>query len=129
MLYSIKAVKEKRMVNESDFIKRLALKGNPRWTKEGWEKEGWAEGKSKWNLQEAKEVFDAFVDTMMECLAEGEDVKLKGFGKFEIRTTKARLSMGFDKDEISIRPHKRVHFTQSKILKQLVDTPDVGGEE
>ena len=117
------------MITETDFIKRLALKGNPRWTADGWEKIGWKTGESKWSIKEAKEIFDAFIETLVECLAEGEDVKLTGFGKFEIRQTKARTSVGLDQSEIHIPAHKRVHFTQSKPLRALVDKWDDGGEE
>ena len=117
------------MITETEFIRRLALKGNPRWTKEGWEKQGWETGDSKWNFWEAKEVFDAFIETLTECLAEGQDVKFPGFGKFEIRKTKARISVDLNNNKISLPSHKRVHFTQSKPLRALVDIPDTGGEE
>lgn len=116
------------MITETEFIKRLAYKGNPRWTKEGWEKIGWEQGESKWNYYEAREVCKAFLNTLTECLAEGQDVNFPGFGKFEIRKTKARSSVNFDQEEIHIRSHKRVHFTQSKPLRTLVDTPESGGD-
>lgn len=117
------------MIYEKEFIRRLAWKGNPRWTKEGFEKKNWDIGESKWNYEEARDVFNAFIETMMDFLSEGETVNLRGFGKFEIRETKARTSVNLDNTEIHIPSHKRVHFTQSKTLRQIVDTGADGGDK
>lgn len=117
------------MIYEKEFIRRLAKKGNPRWTKEGFEKKGWDTGESKWNYEEAREVYDAFIETMMDFLSDGEDINLRGFGKFEIRQSKARASISLDKEGIHIPSHKRVHFTQSKTLRRIVDVDANGGEQ
>lgn len=116
------------MIYEKEFIRRLAWKGNPRWTKEGFEKKDWDTGNSKWNIQEAKEIFDAFIETLTDCLADGESVNFRGFGKFEIRETKPRYSVDLERGRILIPAHKRVHFTQGRLLRALVDKEDVSGE-
>jgi integration host factor subunit alpha len=41
------------------------------------------------NKREAKDMVDAFFDLISQKLVDGEDVKLSGFGNFQIRT-KAR---------------------------------------
>ena len=109
------------MVRKHEFLNRLAEKGNPRWTKEGFEKDGYQEGNSKWNHKEAEEIYNAFLDTLVEFLVNGEAVCFSGFGKFEIRETKGRSSVGLDLSPIKIPSHKRVHFTQGGRLKRLVD--------
>jgi nucleoid DNA-binding protein len=42
------------------------------------------------NKREAKDMVDAFFDLISQKLVEGEDVKLSGFGNFQIRTKAPR---------------------------------------
>ena len=42
------------------------------------------------NKRESKDMVDAFFDLMARSLVEGEDVKLSGFGNFQIRTKAPR---------------------------------------
>ena len=118
------------MIYEKEFLRRLAKNGNPRWTKEGWEKIGWEDGESKWSLTEAKEIYDIFIKTLKEFLADGETVVFRGFGKFEIREIKSRTSVDLNNKEIFIPPRRRVHFTQGRDLKHLVSgESEDGGDE
>ena len=42
------------------------------------------------NKRESKDMVDAFFDLMMDSLIKGEDVKISGFGNFQIRIKAAR---------------------------------------
>ena len=42
------------------------------------------------NKRESKDMVDAFFDLMVDSLIEGTDVKISGFGNFQIRTKAAR---------------------------------------
>ncbi len=42
------------------------------------------------NKRESKDMVDAFFDLMVDCLIAGDDVKISGFGNFQIRTKAAR---------------------------------------
>ena len=42
------------------------------------------------NKRESKDMIDAFFDLISEGLAEGRDVKISGFGNFQIRTKAPR---------------------------------------
>jgi integration host factor subunit alpha len=42
------------------------------------------------NKRESKDMVDAFFDLVVNCLISGGDVKISGFGHFQIRTKAAR---------------------------------------
>ena len=42
------------------------------------------------NKREAKDMVDAFFDVMVDALVQGEEVKISGFGNFQVRTKSAR---------------------------------------
>ena len=42
------------------------------------------------NKREAKDIVDAFFDEIRESLANGDEVKLSGFGNFQVRDKPAR---------------------------------------
>lgn len=42
------------------------------------------------NKRESKEMIDAFFELISGCLIEGQDVKISGFGNFQIRTKAPR---------------------------------------
>ena len=42
------------------------------------------------NKRESKDMIDAFFDLISQKLVDGEDVKISGFGNFQIRTKAAR---------------------------------------
>jgi len=42
------------------------------------------------NKRESKDMVDAFFDLMVDSLVQGQDVKISGFGNFQIRTKAAR---------------------------------------
>lgn len=42
------------------------------------------------NKRESKDMVDAFFDLIVDSLIQGQDVKISGFGNFQIRTKAAR---------------------------------------
>ena len=65
---------------------------------------------------------DAVFDTMLETLANGEDVKVAGFGLFEVKKHKARVGMNpITKEPIDIPEMNAISFRASKGAKDKVN--------
>lgn len=84
------------------------------------------------NKRESKDMVDAFFDLVVENLISGEDVKISGFGNFQIRTKAARPGRNPRTGElIPIDARRVATFHASHKLKALiqgdpVDEDDVG---
>ncbi|WP_313072693.1 integration host factor subunit alpha [Melaminivora sp.] len=78
------------------------------------------------NKREAKDMVDAFFTLMGQRLIEGEDVKLSGFGNFQIRTKAARPGRNPRTGEsIPIKARRVVTFhASSKLKEQLQEGGD-----
>ena len=73
------------------------------------------------NKREAKDMVDAFFDLMAQRLSAGEDVKLSGFGNFQVRTKAARPGRNPRTGEsIPIEARRVVTFHASGKLKELM---------
>ena len=73
------------------------------------------------NKREAKDMVDAFFDQMCECLVRGEDVKISGFGNFQIRTKAPRPGRNPRTGEpVAIGARRVVTFHASPKLKSAV---------
>jgi integration host factor subunit alpha len=67
---------------------------------------------------ESKDVVDAFYDLISQSLDNGEDVKISGFGNFQIRTKPQRLGRNpRTGQEIDIEARRVVTFQASNKLK------------
>ena len=65
---------------------------------------------------------DAVFDTMLETLVNGEDVKVAGFGLFEVKKHKARVGMNqITKEPIDIPEMNAISFRASKGAKDKVN--------
>ncbi|HET8898323.1 MAG TPA: integration host factor subunit alpha [Rhodanobacteraceae bacterium] len=74
------------------------------------------------NKREAKEFVDAFFETMRDTLAKGEQVKLSGFGNFDLRQKNQRPGRNPKTgEEIPISARRVVTFRQGQKLKVRVD--------
>ena len=71
------------------------------------------------NKRESKDMVDAFFDLIAQSLIAGEDVKLSGFGNFQIRTKAARPGRNPRTGEQVAVTSKRIPFF--KTGKQLRD--------
>ena len=70
----------------------------------------------------AREGFDLFFETLMECMAEGEKVVLVGLGRFELKTTKERKGKVPPSGEECIIPeHRTMKFHASETLTDKID--------
>ncbi len=73
------------------------------------------------NKRESKEMIDAFFELISERLIEGEDVKISGFGNFQIRTKPPRPGRNPRTGEtIPIKSRRVVTFHASHKLKDQI---------
>ena len=73
------------------------------------------------NKRESKEMIDAFFDLISKNLVEGQDVKISGFGNFQIRTKAQRPGRNPRTGEsIPIEARRVVTFHASSKLKQQI---------
>ena len=73
------------------------------------------------NKREANELIDAFFDTVTAQLVQGNDVKLSGFGSFEVRAKAARPGRNAKTGApVPIAPRRVITFKASAALKDKV---------
>ena len=75
------------------------------------------------NKREAKEMVEAFFNEISEALSQNEQVKLSGFGNFDIRDKRQRPGRNPKTgEEIPISARRVVTFRPGQKLKQKVET-------
>ncbi|MDO8318225.1 integration host factor subunit alpha [Rhodoferax sp.] len=73
------------------------------------------------NKRESKDMVDAFFDLVSNSLVEGDDVKITGFGNFQIRTKSSRPGRNPRTGEaIPIAARRVVTFHASQKLKEQI---------
>jgi integration host factor subunit alpha len=73
------------------------------------------------NKRESKDMIDAFFDLVIHSLVDGDDVKITGFGNFQIRTKAPRPGRNPRTGEpIPIEARRVVTFHASQKLKELI---------
>ena len=73
------------------------------------------------NKRESKDMIDAFFDLIAQRLVEGEDVKISGFGNFQIRTKAPRPGRNpRTGEEVAIGARRVVTFHTSHKLKEQI---------
>lgn len=73
------------------------------------------------NKRETKDMVDAFFDLIMQELVQGRDVKISGFGNFQLRSKSPRPGRNPRTGElISIEARRVVTFHASYKLKAIV---------
>lgn len=73
------------------------------------------------NKREAKDMVDAFFDQILASLVDGQDVKISGFGNFQIRTKAARPGRNPRTGEVvAIDARRVVTFHASQKLKEQI---------
>ena len=73
------------------------------------------------NKRESKDMIEAFFDLVSDSLVEGKDVKVSGFGNFQIRTKAPRPGRNPRTGEpIPIQARRVVTFHASHKLKDLI---------
>lgn len=82
------------------------------------------------NKRESKEMIDAFFELISECLIDGNDVKISGFGNFQIRTKAPRPGRNPRTGEaIPIASRRVVTFHASHKLKDQIQEIAIGDTE
>lgn len=73
------------------------------------------------NKREARDLIDAFFDLIAQTLTEGQDIKLTGFGTFQIRSKAARPGRNpRTGEEVPIKERRIVTFHASNKLKEQI---------
>ena len=76
----------------------------------------------------AREGFELFIETLMDCMAEDEKVMIKGFGRFEAKTYKERIcSSPFGGGNCTIPEHKKMRFYASELIGGKIE--EMRGED
>ena len=89
------------MLEKEDLVERLRLLG--------------------YTKKDAETVLRDMTDLLMQALAGGESVHIRGFGTFELRNTTQRECMNFKTGERIIVPdYKRVVFFPSTSMKKAI---------
>jgi len=74
------------------------------------------------NKREAKDFIDVFIDLMVEELVEGRDVKVSGFGNFEVRSKGTRPGRNPKTgQDVTIPPRRVITFKASGQLKEKIN--------
>lgn len=75
------------------------------------------------NKCEANEFVDAFFNSIKDILVDGKDVKLSGFGNFELRDKKGRPGRNPKTlEKVSIPPRRIVSFKPGQKIRDIIDT-------
>jgi integration host factor subunit alpha len=74
------------------------------------------------NKREAHDFIDAFFDMLFNELVEGQDVKISGFGNFEVRNKSARPGRNpRTGEDVIIPPRRVITFKASGLLKTQIN--------
>ena len=73
--------------------------------------------------KDVSQAVDLILETMAECLADGNRVEIRGFGSFSLRQRKAKTTKNPKTGKIMNIPERNtLHFAMSKYLKDpLID--------
>jgi integration host factor subunit alpha len=73
------------------------------------------------NKREAKEFIDAFFDLITADVAKGEDVKISGFGNFQVKTKQERPGRNpRTREPVIVKARRSVTFHASAKLKDAI---------
>lgn len=74
------------------------------------------------NKRESKEMVESFFDEIKSCLSENEQVKLSGFGNFDLRDKRERPGRNPKTgEEVPISARRVVTFRPGQKLKEKVE--------
>ena len=74
------------------------------------------------NKREAKELVEAFFEEIRFSLEQGQQVKLSGFGVFQVRAKRARMGRNPKTGEpAAIEPRRVIGFRASQVMKARID--------
>ncbi len=71
--------------------------------------------------KDSADIVNLLLDEIQKALREGKTVELKGLGKFEVKTRKARTAINLKtREKIQVPDSSVVKFKVSKLLKDAV---------
>jgi len=77
--------------------------------------------------RESSDIVETMLEIMKESLAEGEKIKISGFGNFAVRFKRERMGRNpHTGQEIKISARKVITFKASQILKTAVNRGHAG---
>lgn len=79
--------------------------------------------KTGMTLSHTEEMLNAFCSTIMETVSGGENVLIRGFGKFSRVDRAPRVATSFAGDRIEIPAKKAVVFNASEGFKKALNPP------
>ena len=75
------------------------------------------------NKREAKELVDSFFDNIKRLLSQGQEIKLSGFGNFQLKNKSSRPGRNpRTGDDVEITARRVVTFKSGQKLKESVKT-------
>ena len=75
------------------------------------------------NKREAKELVDSFFENIKKLLSQGQEVKLSGFGNFQLKNKSSRPGRNpRTGDDVEITARRVVTFKSGQKLKESVKT-------
>ena len=75
------------------------------------------------NKREAKELVDSFFDNIKRLLSQGQEIKLSGFGNFQLKNKSSRPGRNpRTGDDVEITARRVVTFKPGQKLKESVKT-------
>ena len=78
--------------------------------------------KARLTKKDAATAVDAVFESILNALANGEEVKIAGFGSFDVRVHKSRVGMNpITKESIQIPEMKAIAFHAGKQAKEKVN--------
>lgn len=70
----------------------------------------------------ARQGIELFIETLMDCMSEGEKVMIKGFGRFEMKTYKEKKCKTPISGKNCIIPeHRKMKFYTSETLANKIE--------
>ena len=76
--------------------------------------------KKGYTKKDAGVIFDDVFNTIMEAMADGESVRIHGFGSFEVRDFAARDCVSPLGEKVSIDGHRAPKFVPGQLLRRVV---------
>ena len=78
--------------------------------------------KKKKKKKDAMKGLNLFIETLMDCMSEGEKVKLLNFGSFQMKTAKERIGRNPQTGQECIIPkHEKIKFVASEGLADRIN--------
>jgi integration host factor subunit alpha len=79
---------------------------------------------------EARKMLDAFFEEVSEALVKGEPLKLRSFGKFNVRSKRARVGRNLKTGaEATVTPRRVLTFKASPVLVARINGETINDEE